>query len=653
MVARRVRNAPAPEPSGTGVPEVLRSAGKPLAAPVRREMEARLGADFSGVRLHTGAAAARSARAIGARAYTSGSHVVIGAGGGDKHTLAHELTHVIQQSQGPVSGTDHGDGLRVSDPSDRFERAAEANARRVMSGPVPVARAVDERAVDEHVVAHRPAEPDAVQRLVGFEAELSVPSFGTHDTTGLNPVDGRAPASDLGAFFHGGLDYATPVVTGENLRIVTDHNSLSRRLRDLYAVLANLTGRDGAPVVTGRPAAAMSNLEYVTAPVDEMAPGSDATVKQLAEHIEGHVGQIFGQQPTARMFMVPHSANAATGTPLAALQQWLGPDLYGRSDVQEAIRGFQADIKQELYIQATVGVLPSGLPSLYSYQAGVSHDSRRNDRNAHIADGWRAAAVAVNRAVSLLRSNVVPALLNDDQGSGDKEALTGTLALGVSYAIGSAMVEAGVRGATSTTKNAVPFLLKMANLGAIRQQATTDLLRRGVITPEQANELAAWIHQHIPETGTAHWQAHMAKYPQITANPGDPVYDTRHDQGRNGVANTARMLHALLNGTEDFEVVRPGRPLENADKPNDTIVPHVGGQKGAPLEMRWISERAAPGQLWPMLKKIMDEARKANLATVPSSLSQEIWKAATDLSANPAAVAQGSFGTDEPMDIVL
>lgn len=138
MVARRARSAPArDEHADTGVRDVLRSAGKPLAAPVREEMESRFDTDFSDVRLHTGAAAARSAEAIGARAYTAGSHVVIGAGGGDKHTLAHELTHVVQQRGGPVSGTDTGHGFAVSDPGDRFERAAEANAHKVMAGPVP------------------------------------------------------------------------------------------------------------------------------------------------------------------------------------------------------------------------------------------------------------------------------------------------------------------------------------------------------------------------------------------------------------------------------------------------------------------------------------------------------------------------------------
>ena len=137
----------------SAVHDVLRAPGDPLDGPLRQEMESRLDADFSDVRLHTGSAARASAAEVGARAYTSGSHIVIGDGGGDKHTLAHELTHVIQQRQGPVAGTDNGAGLSVSDPGDRFEREAEANAVRVMrrtpeqsaqgSGGAPVQRETD------------------------------------------------------------------------------------------------------------------------------------------------------------------------------------------------------------------------------------------------------------------------------------------------------------------------------------------------------------------------------------------------------------------------------------------------------------------------------------------------------------------------------
>ncbi|WP_405743811.1 DUF4157 domain-containing protein [Streptomyces sp. NBC_01525] len=140
------------------VPEVLRSSGRPLDEATRGDMEARLGADFSDVHVHDDGAAKASAAEVGARAYTSGSHVVLGAGGGDPHTLAHELTHVIQQRQGPVAGTDNGDGLAVSDPSDRFEREAEANATRVMRGPAPDGPVAAQRSVAA------PAEPSALQR---------------------------------------------------------------------------------------------------------------------------------------------------------------------------------------------------------------------------------------------------------------------------------------------------------------------------------------------------------------------------------------------------------------------------------------------------------------------------------------------------------
>ncbi|MFI2205485.1 DUF4157 domain-containing protein [Streptomyces sp. NPDC020192] len=124
---------------GSSVHDVLRSPGRPLEPGVRAEMESRFGgADFGAVRVHADAAAQRSASGIGARAYTSGNHIVIGENGADKHTLAHELTHVVQQRSGPVSGTDTGQGLRLSDPSDRFEREAEATAHRVMAGGTPV-----------------------------------------------------------------------------------------------------------------------------------------------------------------------------------------------------------------------------------------------------------------------------------------------------------------------------------------------------------------------------------------------------------------------------------------------------------------------------------------------------------------------------------
>jgi hypothetical protein len=78
--------------------------GRPLPAAVRSYFERRLGHDFSRVRVHADASAARSAGALGAQAYTLGRNVIFGAGQYAPHTqegrglLAHELTHVIQRN---------------------------------------------------------------------------------------------------------------------------------------------------------------------------------------------------------------------------------------------------------------------------------------------------------------------------------------------------------------------------------------------------------------------------------------------------------------------------------------------------------------------------------------------------------------------------
>ncbi len=127
----------AAEQQSAAVRGVLRSPGRPLDDSVRGDMEARLGADFSDVRVHTDRAAHESAASVSAEAYTSGAHIVFRKDRYDpsseagRTVLAHELTHVVQQRRGPVAGTDTGGGLAVSDPSDRFEREAERVAQRV------------------------------------------------------------------------------------------------------------------------------------------------------------------------------------------------------------------------------------------------------------------------------------------------------------------------------------------------------------------------------------------------------------------------------------------------------------------------------------------------------------------------------------------
>ena len=81
--------------------------GMPLPETCRAFFEPRLGTDLSGVRVHAGPAAADLARQVNARAFTLGSNVYFGSGeyapasGEGRKLLAHELTHVVQQSSAP------------------------------------------------------------------------------------------------------------------------------------------------------------------------------------------------------------------------------------------------------------------------------------------------------------------------------------------------------------------------------------------------------------------------------------------------------------------------------------------------------------------------------------------------------------------------
>lgn len=157
------------------VHNVVSSAGAPLPADLRADMEGRFGHDFGDVRVHNDAAAHASAKSVNAQAYTVGSNIVFDSGrydpGSDagKHMIAHELTHVVQQRSGPVDGTDAGGGVKVSHPSDRFEREAVANADHVMSSPAPAAAAP--------AGVQRMAEGASVQREEAPEEEETAQTF--------------------------------------------------------------------------------------------------------------------------------------------------------------------------------------------------------------------------------------------------------------------------------------------------------------------------------------------------------------------------------------------------------------------------------------------------------------------------------------------
>lgn len=158
------------------VDEVLRSSGQPLDAPARSLLESRLGHDFSRVRVHTDERAAKSARAVGASAYTAGEQVVFAPGKYQPRTsegqrlLAHELTHVLQQQGGrskpsrPTLSSASSEHEREADRvAEKFDSREPLPSPRVRTGNVlarqPAGKEEPEEKLPEHKSEIRPFTP--------------------------------------------------------------------------------------------------------------------------------------------------------------------------------------------------------------------------------------------------------------------------------------------------------------------------------------------------------------------------------------------------------------------------------------------------------------------------------------------------------------
>jgi hypothetical protein len=104
------------------VDQVLASPGRPLDPALQQDMEHRFGHDFSQVRVHSSLAAKQSAREVNAKAYTVGHHVVFGEGHYSPGThegrrlIAHELTHVVQQSDNPLPPSQATEATAIGRP---------------------------------------------------------------------------------------------------------------------------------------------------------------------------------------------------------------------------------------------------------------------------------------------------------------------------------------------------------------------------------------------------------------------------------------------------------------------------------------------------------------------------------------------------------
>ena len=147
---RTTADARTHENADQAVEKATQSNGASLPAEVQHKFEGSLGADLSGVRVHTGGDSVAAAESVSAKAYTVGQDIHFNAEQYEpsskegQHLLAHEVAHTVQQSGGAARKMQHA--LEVSTPADSEELEADRAADAMVAGQfAPLASGGDTR----------------------------------------------------------------------------------------------------------------------------------------------------------------------------------------------------------------------------------------------------------------------------------------------------------------------------------------------------------------------------------------------------------------------------------------------------------------------------------------------------------------------------
>lgn len=293
--------------AGDGADSGVRSIGTGMSAPLdaatRHYMEPRFGRSFADVRVHTGADAVSSARALDAVAYTVGADVYFGAGAyapdsqSGRRLIAHELAHVVQQS---------ATSPRIQRAVDPAHVNCTANTHEAPDDPVAALGSIDDLA--RHMAL-------GSSHLLSFEALLfRDPTFGPSDVSDAYRRRFGAPQAVSGGFrnrFSGNVRATSEQAAQEEMQ------TLSERFRLLHTYLSGRITYRCRPLgvqftiggCTGRCAA--NDLAHSCVPQDArtivLCPAfwTDLTMEQQA-------GAVIHEAVHMRLNFSPHLATTVT-----------------------------------------------------------------------------------------------------------------------------------------------------------------------------------------------------------------------------------------------------------------------------------------------------------------------------------------------------
>jgi outer membrane protein OmpA-like peptidoglycan-associated protein len=358
-----------------GVPpivhEVLRSPGQPLDPATRAFFEPRFGHDFGNVRVHTDARAAESAQAVNALAFTVGSDIAFSSGQYSPHLspgkqlLAHELAHVIQQSAARPDLSK----LHIGEPSDNFERAADALTHQIMHGEPATTRASIKTVSSAAVLQRQPvAGSDDPSLEVGTGSPLE--------------------ASFAGSMTLDKFDFNKSELTEEHTAALKDHakrvNQLLRHYRDSFISITGHTdaiGEEKSNQELGqkRADAVLAELTKNGVPADILRAGS---LGETAPAVAGKTAEPRNRR--VEIFFRARNFNRAL----------LGGELQLGAQSPASLPGFFKELKPPPTKKIDLSLpTPSAFPGPFDPSLGISPPERKKTSVSKLVDDKVDAAI--------------------------------------------------------------------------------------------------------------------------------------------------------------------------------------------------------------------------------------------------------------------
>ena len=328
------------------------------------------------------------------------------------------------------------------------------------------------------------------------------------------------------------------------------------------------------------------------------------------------MGMVFTAARSDQLVEIPAPGGGFyTGVPVDDLKLWLGSKY--AAQVKPAVATMRNTIEDKVYVQATVGIVPSSLRELHQNASQCAKDDDLNTTSAEDK-----ALVAVNSTVNGLlkldaftKHDYVKDLVDERPISYD--ALAGMVHLAFMYVVGDTLFQTSNANA-STVKNAVPFLIKCHHETIAKKAATNHL--RGNLPPK---DLVKLIADHLAGS----------KYATVAYWTGDTKGTFDGGLTPRTVPQKQRLIHQsytsflrhFLNGGDIQAVLGNTQFAAPDDMPHAS--PEMYGQKGVQLEHRWISAEPSKDGIAAEMKKVVKEVRDLNLKNVPDDQIAAIMKA--------------------------